>query len=562
MATLEIVAGVNAGNSYDLTDEQTVIGRYQYCQVVLPVNTISRQHAHIVRVDDSFYIEDLNSLNGTFVNGAEIEERTPLHDQDSIQLYDTRITFHASALPEKREETPGELSETRAIPTSETASWRRRSPEILNTLDVSAELRLETGARVKLKAVLDITRILGSSLSLDEVLPKIVDGMFAVFPQIERGYILLEDEFTGNLEPHAMRQRSGDNESSTFGPISKSLARRVMSEGQALLVADDAGEDDADLSESVFDFPTRSMMCAPLMGPARRALGILHVDTRDGSQPLTGDDLEVLSCVATIAGQWVENARTYEARLRNDRQQRELAMARQMQLHFLPQRRPQLAGYGFFDYYRPANEVGGDYYDYISLPDGRLGLAVGDVSGKGVSAALLMSRLCSETRSCLHASQSAAEAVERLNRGLFEPLIESRFITFVLCLIDPQRHTLSLVNAGHMPPVLRHGGRGDVEVIGVAQKGLPLGVESGRHYEELELQLAPGDTLVVYTDGISEAANSEGKLYGNSRVRKIVKSGPPNVEALGEALLVDINQFVGAQPQSDDICLLCFGRDG
>ena len=163
--------------------------------------------------------------------------------------------------------------------------------------------------------------------------------------------------------------------------------------------------------------------------------------------------------------------RAGEASLRLDRRERELATAREVQLHFLPQAAPEMPGYRFFEYYQAADDVGGDYFGYIPLNDGRLAIAMGDVSGKGVSAALFMARLCSEVRFSVATSNSPEEAMQRLNRELSDPLLDDRFVTFQLAVLDPQQHTLTIVSAGHMPPILRSGRTGAVEYVGQMRQG-------------------------------------------------------------------------------------------
>jgi serine phosphatase RsbU (regulator of sigma subunit) len=296
------------------------------------------------------------------------------------------------------------------------------------------------------------------------------------------------------------------------------------------------------------------------MGPSQEPLGILHLETNDPLQAFHREDLDVLVTIATVAGQAVENARAYQARLLLDRQQREMTMARDMQLQFLPQQRPELQGYKFFDYYQPAAHVGGDYYGYIPLSDGRLAVALGDVAGKGVPAALLMARLSAETRACLADAGTPGEAVTRLNSLLVGSSWGDRFVTFVLCLLDRQRHEITVVNAGHPDPVVRPA-NGEVIELGTAEKGLPLGFLVGEPYQEAHYRLQPGDLVLLYTDGISEAHNSRDELYGPARVRRMVAAGPDNVESLCEALLDDVDQFLQGWPQSDDICLVCFRRE-
>ena len=274
---------------------------------------------------------------------------------------------------------------------------------------------------------LEIIHSVGRSLDAAVILPNILDSLFEIFPQAERGYILLVDPASGELVPQAIKHRRGDSGSGvTFGPISRSVATRVMTAGEAILSSDIRWE-----SSNILDTGNASTMTVPLMGPSRQPLGLLHLEATDRDRRFVRADLEVLWSVGTVTGQAVEFARVHEARLTFDRRQRELDTAREVQLHFLPHKRPEVPGYCFFDYYQAAEDVGGDYFGYIPLADGRLAIAVGDVSGKGVSAALLMARLCSEVRYCLAVSDSASEAVERLNKELENTTLNDRFVTFL-----------------------------------------------------------------------------------------------------------------------------------
>jgi serine phosphatase RsbU (regulator of sigma subunit) len=302
------------------------------------------------------------------------------------------------------------------------------------------------------------------------------------------------------------------------------------------------------------------MMTVPLVGPSSTPVGIIHIDTTDASRRFCQDDLEVLISVATVAGQAVEHARVHQASIKLDRRERELSTAREVQLHFLPQKRPDIAGYKFFDYYRAADDVGGDYFGYVSLPDGRWAIAVGDVSGKGVSAALMMARLCSEVRYCLVTTGSPVEAVARLNRDLIDPTLDDRFITFLLAVLDPASHSLTIVNAGHMPPILRRYATGEVDQVGIQEAGPPLGFDQNSQFAATTVTIEPGDTFTMYTDGISEATNADEQVFGIKQLCKTIGSGPTDPERLGQLVLSEVDRFVAGQSQTDDICLLVFGR--
>lgn len=558
MATVTIVSGANAGRSYELGDREMVIGRDTMCEIVLPVRTVSRRHARFGRDQQGFYVEDLGSVNGTFVNGVRLEGRARLSHQDRVRIsHNVFQFFDASADEQTVMLDSAELKEEKgggaSIADEEDES---SSIHIVSSLDASTSSvgRREANPQAKLRAVLEITRSLGSSLNLDDVLPRILDSLFRIFPQANRGYVLQAPRVGAPLEPIAIKHRDADS-ADTISPLGGPIVARVMTEGTAFL----SGPQHED-EESVLDEPP-SVMCAPLMGPAKTPLGVIHLDSKDTHKPFTQNDLDVLVAVATIAGQAVEYARMHKDILELDRQKRDLATAQDVQLHFLPQTPPEMEGFTFFDYYRAASTVAGDYYDYIRLPDERLAIAMGDVAGKGVPAALLMARLCSEVRYSLLTTDTPAEAVNSLNRQLTGHLRSGRFITFVLFVLDALRQTIHIVNAGHTPPLWREG-KTIRQLAGGDKAEIPLGIKTDVMYPQVDLPMQSGSVILTYTDGVNEATNPQGEMYGNQRVGKMLASVPGDAEKVGRALVADVRRFSGGHRQSDDICLLCFGRRG
>jgi serine phosphatase RsbU (regulator of sigma subunit) len=194
------------------------------------------------------------------------------------------------------------------------------------------------------------------------------------------------------------------------------------------------------------------------------------------------------------------------------------------------------------------------------LPDGKLALAIGDVAGKGVSAALMMARLCSEVRYSLLMSEKPAEAVTRLNQEISSLPTTDRFVTFLLGVLDPRRHELTLVNAGHIPPLRRHGTSTEVERLEGGNEGPPLGIAGDATYGQFSISIELGDTVVMYTDGVNEAMDPRDQVYGHPRVRSVLSAGPQTPVEMGQTLLTDVQRFVRNRDQADDICLLCVGR--
>jgi serine phosphatase RsbU (regulator of sigma subunit) len=325
----------------------------------------------------------------------------------------------------------------------------------------------------------------------------------------------------------------------------------ALATGQAILSADAASDERFDSSESIRDLRLRSVMCAPLVGQGGKPLGVIQIDTRDHSHPFRQEDLHVLLCASTLAARAVELAYLHE-------EQRDLHAATRIQHSFLPDRRPQIEGLQFFDYYEPARHVGGDYYDYIALPGNRLAVALGDVAGKGVSAALLMARLSADTRFYLASAPTIPEAVRQLNLSLSRAMGDDRFITLVVAVIDLSNLNITVVNAGHPPPLRRRIGHG-VETLGEAAAGLPL-AGFDQTYEETTFPLEPGDSLILYTDGVTETRNPAGEFYGIERLHEVVRQAPDGVEPLGAAILSDVRQFAANCTARDDLTLVTFGR--
>jgi len=548
MAILQILSGSRAGECFELTKDQTVVGRYPFCDIILNDHTVSREHFRIVRTPEGYFAEDLRSLNGTFVNGERISGRTRLQDRDRLQIYEvTAAFFEGQPVPlGANGGEPDGLLETEL-------------PAVVDALDASSEAHLDVNPGEKLQAILAITRSLGNSLDVDEVLQNILDGLFRLFPQTKQAFIQLPQGGDGQLMPAALKNRGEEGGGPlTFGPVSQSVAERVFRDGEAVLSSD--LQNQGAFNESVLDDDFRSIMCAPLVAPGHGPLGIVHIESDDPRRPFDREDLEVLVSVAMIAGQSVQYARIHESALKLDRRARELALAREVQQHFLPAHRPVLAGYAFFDFYRPADQIGGDYFNYIPLPDGRLAITVADVAGKGISAALVMARLCAEIPYRLAMSIPPHEALAQLNDDVFGPHFDCPFVTFAICVLDPHQHQLSVVNAGHLPPLLRRAAGGAVEAVGEAVAGLPLGIRSVRDYQMAVTPLQPGDVVLLCTDGITDAMNSKGELFGLRRLRHVLARGPRGVEPLGQAVVEHVTRFEGQGQQFDDMCLILLAR--
>ena len=541
MAHLEI-EGRGESRRVEITDRGLTIGRIPGCDLVVEAETVSRSHARIVRRGDEYVLEDLRSHNGTFLNGRQILTPTPLRDGDRIGISGEVVaTFHSGVkLLHAVIENEG-LSSTIVASTD-------ASPEAVSTGAARSE--------EKLRAILEISRSLGGSLEVDELLPRILDSLFRIFPNADRGFVLLKDQ-AGVLVPKAIHSRRQQEEARVA--ISRTIVESALQGGQAILSTDALTDSQFDDSRSIVDLRIRSVMCAPLRVQAGESLGVIQLHTETARNAFTREDLEVLASTANAAALALENARMHERLLARDRLERELELAREVQRGFLPSRLPEASGYDFYAFYEPALRVGGDYYGFVELPGERILVAVGDVSGKGLSAALLMARLSSDIRSAAVAETDPAAALAAVNRSLGEVAADDRFVTLLCMVLDRRTHELSVVNAGHLPPVVRWRD-GKVEELFPDRAGVPLNVDPSSRFEVAVTKLEPGTLLLAYTDGLSEAASPSGELFGSGRIQTVMADEHAGAADTGAAVIAAVRAFTGTGPASDDMTLVCFGR--
>lgn len=563
MAYFVVANGPEQGRKLDLTGSEWIMGRLPDCQIVINVGAVSRQHAKVTAEAGAFYIEDLKSRNKTFVNGRELvpPERHRLKDTDRVRICDIEYVFHvdtpvlpvpARSASDRDVRATGPLVEI-FDPGVGSAST------VMGKLDISSgrmPLHVTSSPEVRLQALIEITQSLAKTLALDDVLPQVLNSCFKLFVQADRGLIVLKTE-SGQLIPRWTKTRRAGQEDTIR--ISRTIINKVIDSKEAILLADAANDSQFAMSQSVADLRLRSAMCAPLIDSAGNAFGVLQIDTLDQRARFKADDLEILVSIASQAAIAIDNAQLYDQALQQKAMQRDLELAREVQKGFLPDEYPDLPGYRFFHYYEPAAFVGGDYFDYIPLRDGRLAVVVADVVGHGVAAALLMAKLSAEARYCLVSEAELGRAVARLNHRI-TVLGIGRFITMILVVINPQTHELSVVSAGHMAPVLRRQ-NGQLEEPGEDSGGFPLGLMDDVEYEIVTTTMQPGEAFVLYTDGINESCDQAGKQYGTDRLRKLVGESPPVALQMGQQLVDDVRKNMGSRPQDDDMCIVCVGRD-
>jgi phosphoserine phosphatase RsbU/P len=538
MPVLEIVGESGAERLVELAARQTLIGRDpRKCQIIFDDSGVSRIHARIKALGEQFILEDCESRNGTVVNGKKIATGWPLVDGDEIGIDNHRLLFRA--------QDPHPFSER---PSSISGVFPTQSPT-----DIRADVR----SCEKLKAIMAISSSLSRSLALDSLLDRLLETLFEVFPNAECGAILLPNK-DGELHVRTWRSSTPSDGQAPSDVASRTISRRVMSSGQSLLCVDAADDSELSSSQSIADADIRSVMCAPMKGSDGKTLGVIHLDRRDITRPFVMDDLELLACAATISGQTVENNLLHEDHLKAQLQDQELQLAADLQRTLLPSSIPDIAGYEIAHFYQPAKELGGDYFDHFELPDGRYVVAIGDVAGKGTAAALLVASLFASVRTVLAFESRPEAVVERLNSTLASVVTTGRFITFLLAILDRKTHTLTMTSAGHVAPLLCRDGKVS-DPIGDSF-GCPLGIDTGLPFVQVSIQLAPEDTLLLITDGITEARNSARELFGTDRVEDALRAGTASAESAIQSVLEAVAAWSGSGGQEDDTCLVALRR--
>lgn len=541
-----------------LSGDPQIIGRdAERCQIVIPHHAVSREHARITSLNGVFFIEDLKSRNHTFVNSRVVDNRTQLKGDDRIKICDFLFQFR----DDRQRPRPLPLDLTRQAEPEEDDPGGMTTIEAMQG-KASAQDFLQVAPNDRLRALFDVSQSLAKMLDLESLLPQVAETLFGVFKHADRCFVILLDN--GRPVAKVVRNRRASGDDTRF---SRTIVRKAIESMQSYLSEDASTDAALGPAASIAEFKIRSVMCAPLATADGRALGAIQLDTQDRVKKFSSDDLNLLTIVANLAGVAVEKARLHEHLLMREKEQKEIELARKVQLGFLPQTLPEVPGYEFYSHYSPAQTVGGDYYDFVPLPGGRMAVVLGDVAGKGVPAALLVAKLCSEVRFCLVSEPNPAKAVSLLNNQMMRGGMQDRFVTLAAMILDPMSNRVVIVNAGHMSPRLYSAAMGTLrDAISSETTGLPLGIMPGFEYEAAAVALDPGDFLTVFTDGVTDAMNAAGAMFGTEMVDRLLVPEELTVgegqtpKAAGERLVAAVRRHAAGHPQNDDIAVVCFGR--
>lgn len=531
---------------YEVNRSPFRIGRLPGCEITLQDNRVSRKHAQILVEDGTYFLEDCGSRHGVFVNGDKVNRHELMHGD--------RIEF---GIEDSYQLVVGEKQKP--------SSLIQKFAEMPDVKDGP------TGDLGRLSAVLGVARALQSSLALEDVLTAAVDAALAV-TDCERGFLMLTSK-AGELEVRVARNSDQQNLSEEesrlpTGPIEKALLGRR----DLLSMSFDPLQDGEGAGKTIQSLELKRVLCVPLikirlgqehetslLSPKQDTLGVLYMDSKTSIDDLSSSNRELLQTLAIEISSVLENARLLDQERQKKGLENQLAIARDIQISMLPATLPKdgwLVATGHSD---ACYQVGGDYFDVTPYENDHWGVVLADVSGKGVSAALLASLIQGAFFSAVNLETHLSETISRINRYVCERSRSARFATVFYGLIHRNGLT-KWVNAGHCPAMLVHSS-GKVDMLEAGTVPLGLFVES--EFPVTETHFAVGDKLVVYSDGVSEATDWSGEQFGEKRLEEVLAAHAAlPAHELYEKVRHKLGEFTAGAEQDDDVTLLVLGYQG
>jgi sigma-B regulation protein RsbU (phosphoserine phosphatase) len=516
-----------------LTGNALVAGRDPTCDLFIDDPSTSRKHARFSRSSDGYLVEDLGSKNGTYVNDAPCQMHI-LRNGDHVLLGSVLVVFSENG----GSEPPSVVIEEDA-PTTHATRY------------VTSNKRLLLSQR-RLEMIYDLSERLTTLQSQDRLLDDAMNICFETL-QFERGAIGVRRTNQRALDWPVVRNLRGAGGELT---ISRTLLNRALEHGErATFTA--GGLTNADPTVSIVQHGIRSALCVPLIH-RDQILGVIYGDRTSSAAAYSNEDVDFLAGIAQQISIGLINTRLMEEQRQTARLHHDLDIARKIQTGLFPRELPNRDGLRMAALNEPGQRISGDYYDVIETSDGRVWCLVADVSGEGISAALVMANFQAAVRVTIDETDDPGELMTRWNRLLCSNTDPSKFITALCSLIDPRNHVIRFASAGHLPPLLIRMTSGSVEPLDREEHDFPLGISADAAYSTTELSVGPEPfVLYGYTDGIIEAMDAEGNQFGLDRlVMSLAEHRGLTMPALVKQVRKAVTQFVGPAAQSDDITML------
>lgn len=511
--------------------------------------SLSRWHLVFEREDDGWWVRDLNTKNHTFLNRRMVEDAARLQPGDRVEAGRVVIVFDPATSEISRN--PVVFSDVPVGATVMTNLEGILSQE--TTAGRSRKLRPESARERKLpldnfavNALLRAGRELLGHRPLKELFDLILDLSIEAVGA-ERGVVMTLEG--GQLVVRAVRGEEFR--------ISAAVRDRVLQDRASLLVRDTRLDEALKNKESIIGQHILTLMAVPLQ-TRDRVIGLVEVDSSSLAPQFTAEDLELLTILANVAAIRIEQERAAQVELEKNVMTRELEQAAQIQRRLLPERAPKLPGIDLAGHNAACRTVGGDYYDFFTYPDGRIGIVLGDVTGKGMPAALLMTSLHAAVQIIASQGGGVADMMSRLDRIMAKNCPSNRFVSLFFCVIDPASGDTAYCNAGHNPPLLV---RREGAIERLTGGGTILGIFPEEGYEEHRTRLERGDLLAIFSDGVTESRDTAGEEFGEGRLAALLAGlrGMESDEAL-RVTLHEVSKFTGGAHPEDDITLVVVGR--
>jgi sigma-B regulation protein RsbU (phosphoserine phosphatase) len=557
-----------------LNRDRIMLGRSSNCELCYPDDAgLSRQHMALVRTGNDWRVEDLGSKNGTLLNGRRLESPSPFRSGDRITAGHLIIEFADVA---------GFVPETVVFVENED-SFSTTATTVVANLDAVLGPQGSMGPQrvdpnqttvmqgnPQMRALIRAGRELSEHRPLAELFQVIMDlSMEAV--SAGRG-VLMTVEGSGIAPSRPSKPSSGsptdDGSANQIElrvqaargegfKISTTVRDRVINKKESLLVRDAQLDQSLKGQMSIVEQKVRSMMAVPLQ-TNDRVIGLIYLDQPHLVREFSREDLNLLTVMANVAAIRIEHVRLNEVEEAERAMAKDMQQAALIQNSLLPGKAPVVDGLDIAGKTTACRTVGGDYYDFLKFTDGRVGLLVGDVAGKGMPASLLMSSLHARVHVLFEDGDDLAQKVTRLNKSTCQNCPDNRFITFFMTVADPATGDLVYANAGHNPPLLVRAA-GGFETLGGG--GMILGILPKAVYTESHAAMQPGDVLVLFTDGVTEASDPAGEEYGEARLAELVASllNRPSAEIV-EAITTAVAEYTQGAPAADDITVVVVRR--
>ncbi len=513
---LVIETGEQKGMIFSLCDAVISIGRGPDNIIQVIDSHMSRNHSLVIYNEGYWFARDLGSKNGTLVNNKPIPRDHKLEHGDKLMIGETVFVFEHDVDAFNSDETLSGmkvLDDEREVEPNQMMKLREQLGDDAEITGFFEDSKLQDPSLMVLYRINDA---ISSILNINELLEELIELIQRYFTP-DRAGILLYDERYQLLLPKAVRRAKDQNEEIV---ISNSIIKRAISDQSAVLVSDAPKDFRFKASDSIVKQRIRSALCAPLIYK-NEILGVIYLDRRQLSGAFIVQDLKLVTIIANQAAQAIANSRLHGQIVENRAQEREIEIARSIQENLLPKSMPILPNFEIAGFSHPANMVGGDYFDVIPLGDGRYVLAIADVSGKGVPAAILLSGVRAavqiEVRELV--KNPIPMVMDRLNQMVCRDTSNNMFVTMLLGVLDPQQRTFTYTNAGHVHPILFYQ-NGTMDTL--EQGGCFLGVMPGAVYEEAFVTIPPESLLIMYSDGVTDMLNEKNEMFNQERLIRFI----------------------------------------